>query len=723
MMRRSRAWILVPVALALGCGDEPTPPAFPTVEMFASGGDGQFGTAGQVLSQRLQVLVRAVVGGGPQEGVPVLWEVLEGDATFTTSAATLTDEGGSAYATVKLGAEVGDVVVRATVTSQETATATFRLFAVAPPQLQALSTTGATAGQSLVLSGLNFSPAVSQNVVLFSGIRGRVAVANTTELTVEVPPCLSSRQVNVTVQLGSVASNALPLVVTGGDEILQLSPGEKVDVADDGGLTCLRLGGGPGVSYLALVYSASTLASAQHGFRLTGLADQSAPLASDSPIERVVDPVAQVDPPTDAAPHVGVHDRFEERLRWAEASALRARPPSPGASSAEVGPSSAPAAVPSQGDRRTFKVFNADGKFDEVKAVAEYVGDEVALFVEEGGSSGFTAGDLSAFADRFDDVIHPTVTGAFGDASDLDRNDRVVILFTSTVNKLTPRGSQGFVGGFFYGIDLLPGRDGSNGGEVFYTLVPDPNATFSDARPKAKLLEIVPAILAHEFQHMVHFNERILTLKTEANEALWLSEGLAQMAEELVARAYVAAGNAGGADIFRSGNRGRARRYLQDPSETSLIFGSGQGSLAERGAAWLHVLYLASQGGEGVLGQLTRTTRIGVDNITSRTGKDWPGVLVDWWSATYLDGTGLGTAIEYPGLDLRSLLGGVNYSLAPEVVGGGDFVRSGSLWSSSAQYYIVVPTLQGSVSLRLGGEAGGVSTPGAALRWRIIRLP
>mgnify|MGYP002631612652 CR=1 FL=1 len=722
-MGRRHVWMLVPAAFALGCGDGPTPPDFPTVEMVASGGDGQFGTAGQVLGQRLQVLVRGATGNLPQEGVPVLWKVEEGDATFTTSEATLTDEGGSAYATVRLGAALGEVVVRATVTSQETATATFRLFAVDRPQLQGLSTTAATAGQSLVLSGLNFSPVADQSVVLFSGIRGQVSVASTTELTVEVPPCLSSRQVNVTVQLGSVASNALPLAVSGGDEILQLSPGEIVDVADDGGLTCLRLGGGPGVSYLALVYSASTLASAQHGFRLTGLVDQSVPLASEIPTERVVGRMAPVGPRTDTEAYSSVHDQFEERLREAEALALQARTPSHGASSGEGGASSAPAAVPSQGDRRTFKVFNSDGKFDDVKAVAEYVGDEVALFVEEGGESGFTAGDLAAFADRFDDVIHPTVTGAFGDPSDLDGNDRVVILFTSTVNKLTPRGTQGFVGGFFYGIDLLPERDGSNGGEVFYTLIPDPTGQFADARPKAKLLEIVPAILAHEFQHMVHFNERILVVKAEANEALWLSEALAQMAEELVAKEYLASGDAKEADVFRSGNRGRARRYLQDPSETSLIVGSGQGTLEERGAGWLHVLYLSAQGGDGVLGQLTRSTRIGIDNITSRTGKDWPGVLADWWSATYLDGKGLGTVQEYPGIDLRSLLSGVNYSLTPEAVGGGDFVRSGSLWSSSAQYYILGPALQGSVSLRLGGEAGGVSTPGAALRWRIIRLP
>ncbi|NIR38511.1 MAG: hypothetical protein GWO00_01660, partial [Gemmatimonadetes bacterium] len=102
----------------------------------------------------------------------------------------------------------------------------------------------------------------------------------------------------------------------------------------------------------------------------------------------------------------------------------------------------------------------------------------------------------------------------------------VIILFSPAVNALTPRGSSGFVGGFFFGVDLLPDTEGSNAGEIFYTLVPDPDGIYSDPRPKDDILELVPAILAHEFQHMVHFNQRVLLLGAEANEAVWLSEGL-----------------------------------------------------------------------------------------------------------------------------------------------------------------------------------------------------
>ena len=73
-----------------------------------------------------------------------------------------------------------------------------------------------------------------------------------------------------------------------------------------------------------------------------------------------------------------------------------------------------------------------------------------------------------------------------------------MIFFTKEVNKLTPRGSNGVIGGFFFERDLFPtptrrsvqGRaPTSNVGEMFYVLVPDPNAVFSDKRTKRRRAE------------------------------------------------------------------------------------------------------------------------------------------------------------------------------------------------------------------------------------------
>ena len=710
---RGRIWrALLPLLLVSGlsCRGGPVGPEIPTLEVVVAGGDGQFGTVGQILPAPLHAVVRVAETGLPRKDVTLSWEVEAGDARLVGSPATVTDSTGSAYARVELGAQPGDVFIRATVVEQESASIGFQAFAVDRPELATISVATAGSGDTITLTGSNFSPVAEHNVVLFSGVRGRVLAAQTSELSVEVPACLPTRTVIVTVQLGAVASQALSLIINGGGMVEVLAVGDVVDVVDEAGFTCLRLAGGPGVRYLSLVVSAGTVGAARHDFVLTGLADPGPIVAPPAPVTRP----GRVDRPLD-----DLQLAWHDRVRMAEAALLR----SPRAATGPVAVAP-PQRVPTLGESRTFKVLTADlQNFEDVVAVVRHVGSEAVLYVDEASPlSGFTATELAEFADRFDDVIHPTVTGAFGAASDLDGNERIAVLFTPVVNRHTPRGSQGFAGGFFFGLDLLPG-DNSNSGEVFYLLVPDPLGEHSDPRSRAQVLTVTPAILAHEFQHMVSFNERVLVLGASGAEALWLSEGMAQMAEELVARAYQELGDPASVELFRGGNLFRARRYLEDPPPVSLIVATGQGTLEERGAGWLHTLYLVDRFGSAILLVLTRTTRTGVANVTAATGLAWPELTTDWWSALYLDGIGPEDGrMEYPGLDLRTLIDGGKFPLIPDEIGAVDFSVAASLWSSSAAYYIVEPPQGGSLALRLGGGSGGASTPESALRLRLVRL-
>ncbi|MDH5590955.1 MAG: hypothetical protein OEZ37_12975, partial [Gemmatimonadota bacterium] len=419
------------------------------------------------------------------------------------------------------------------------------------------------------------------------------------------------------------------------------------------------------------------------------------------------------------------HFLWEEGVRASEAAILRTRSAETGVGPAVRAPTG-PAAVPQVGEKRIFKVYRSDGTFADVTAEALYVGARAAIFVDQAApAGGFTSADLAFLSGQFDDLIGPTVTDVFGAESDLDGNARVVILLTPEVNRLTARGSDGFVGGFFYGLDLLADQENSNGGEIFYTLVPDPDGSFSDPRSRAQILMVVPAVLAHEFQHMVHFNQRILQLKAENAEALWLSEALAQMAEELVARADVSGSYV---ESYRRGNRVRARRYLAAPASASLIVNTGQGSLEERGAGWLHVLYASAQGDAPVvLRDLTRTTRTGVANIEAVAGRRWADLLGDWWSALYLDGTALpvGTELGFPGVDLQSVLtspGDPGFPLVPAPVGGSDFLLESAFLSASAAFYLVAPPGAGTASVALGGGTAGVLRAEVGARLRIIRV-
>ncbi|MDH3270252.1 MAG: IPT/TIG domain-containing protein [Gemmatimonadota bacterium] len=713
--------------LIAGACSSPTQVVLPPVEALVASGDGQYGTTGQTLVAPLHVVVRSIDTELPRRGVTVVWTVEEGDASIVGIAATVTDSTGSARVTVRLGQSIGPVTVRATVQQQERAFAEFRAFVVARPVLEQIEPLSAAPGTSIVLTGQNFSPDSDQNIVLFSGIRGRVTEASGTELTVIVPLCLPERSVALTVQLGAVASASRTFQVEAGGSVLGLAVGEFVDATDDAGFTCVTVPGDGTARYLALVQSTGRVGAAAHPFSFRGLSASGPPPAAvegplSAPTRRLGTIDSRVLPISDGHLAVELSDpqrRLDERLREIERELTRGR------HGQVSGPSRVdmPSAVPALNERRTFQVFQGPGQFQEITAVARHIGARAALFVDENApSGGYTPQDLAAFSDRFDDYIHPTVTSTFGSESDLDANDRVIVLLSPAVNSLTPRGSAGFVGGFFFGVDLLPESEGSNQGEVFYTLVPDPSGIYSDPRPKEAILELAPAILAHEFQHMVNFNERVLVRGAEANEAVWLSEGLAQYAEELVARAYEVESNAESAEIFRDGTRDRAARYLAGPDTVSLIVSVGSGSLSERGAGYLFILYLADQAGDEIVGRLTRTTRTGVTNVEAETGTEWAVSLSDWWSAIALDGPDPESGpTVYPTVDLKGFIGSP-YPLAIEDVGAGDFQRSGSLPSASVAYFEIVPAPGGSTTLRLGGAAGGVSRPQAGLRMRIVRV-
>ena len=63
----------------------------------------------------------------------------------------------------------------------------------------------------------------------------------------------------------------------------------------------------------------------------------------------------------------------------------------------------------------------------------------------------------------------------------------------------------------------------------------------------------------------------LLTKSGAVGDAHWLSEALAQMAEEMVYRDYVALGDSASQVMFRSGTRARSRQYLQRPDTVSVI--------------------------------------------------------------------------------------------------------------------------------------------------------
>jgi hypothetical protein len=563
-------------------------------------------------------------------------------------------------------------------------------------------------GELLRLHGTGFSPDPTLDVVLIDGVRARVRSASELLLEVEVPTCLPMRQASVMVGVGEASSALLPVqVMSGGPAATSLGIGGDRAVHVTDGSECLKLAGA--ARYLVVVQSAGSVAGARYGFSLRVLSSGGAASAAESAI-----PFRPQRASSDAAL------AWERELRAREAKAL------PSFRAADLAAAARPATAPVVGEERTFQVPTLEGRFETVRAVARLVTERVVFYEDVESPGGLTGTELGALARDFDDPVIGLVTGTFGAASDVDSNGRVIVLSTPAVNRLTPRGSTSIVGGFFFAVDLLPGAANGNAGEILYTLAPDPSGVHGDARSDDLIRAVLPPVLAHELQHLVHYNQRMRIRAAARNEALWLSEALAQSAEVLVADSLAARGRAADALTYRNPTLGRARDYLSAPGEVSLLGSSGEGTLAERGAGWLFLRYLEAQhGGTDLLRALTLSTRSGQENVEAATSRAWIDVFSDWSVAVFTDGlAGFDSGrLHYPDVELRALLSSQQspFPLAPRPLPE-EPTLAGERLGGSAEYYLLDSRGAGSVALQLTGRSGETPSGEARLILRVVRI-
>ena len=317
-----------------------------------------------------------------------------------------------------------------------------------------------------------------------------------------------------------------------------------------------------------------------------------------------------------------------------------------------------PAATPRQ---RTFKVLvNPAGSildpanFTTVSANLKYTGAHTLLYVDaETPQSCLSDAEAADLGLAFDASIYDVDRSSFGNESDINHDGKVAILMSPVVNRMTPEGeatnpNTGYIAGFFLASDLLPDLVDSrvtNGMEIFYSMVPDPDypPEFGNVFPKEKTLGVIRSVLAHEFLHMILFNYRVLIYgdgySGDYMEDLWINEGLAHIAEDL--------------NGFDSSNIGRANLFLADPGDVTLIYGGDE--LEERGASFLFLRHLGDRFGTPVFRNLVQSKKAGVANVEAATGAYFNELFADWAAACYLDDRGITSdpRFNYSSLNLQ----------------------------------------------------------------------
>jgi hypothetical protein len=380
---------------------------------------------------------------------------------------------------------------------------------------------------------------------------------------------------------------------------------------------------------------------------------------------------------------------------------------------------------PTVGDPRTFKVCSTSQctGFVDVPATARYVGPKGAIYLDNSvpletvPGSGYTQADIDAVGGLFDDWLYPIDTTSFGRESDQDGNAVVVVLLTQQVNKLSGNcnTSGSVILGYFFGNDLLAGQNGSNNGEIFYGLVPDPGDAVCDIPVNFALRMLAPTFI-HEFQHMISFNQHVL-VKHGFSEDTWLNEGLSHYAEELGGR-LIPDDRCAELDCFTQfagADAGNAYDYLTSVESHFLVEPiASSGTLEERGANWLFVRWIVDQfGADGTGAGFTRalvaTDKLGADNVAAATGVPFSTLAPEWQLANYLDNLGgfapASPRLQYSSWDFRAVYASFHdqapgsfpraYPLVPDSTLTGAFTKQGTLRAGSGPHVRFVQAAQG----------------------------
>jgi len=232
----------------------------------------------------------------------------------------------------------------------------------------------------------------------------------------------------------------------------------------------------------------------------------------------------------------------------------------------------------SVGEQQNFWVHDLDtNENNEVQATLRYITPHVYFWVQDGLD--IDEGEMKKLVDTFEDQMYPTNREFFGSewSPGIDGDEHIYILYS--------RGLGFSVAGYFSSSDSTHPmiQEYSNAHEMFLF-----NA---DNTPLGG--DYAYAVLAHEFQHMIHWNN-------DLNETSWLNEGSSELA--VLLNGY----ETGGFDTL----------YISDPDLQLNDWPNDQGATSPHyGAGFLFMTYFLDRFGEEATQALVKDPANGLDSV------------------------------------------------------------------------------------------------------------
>jgi hypothetical protein len=267
-------------------------------------------------------------------------------------------------------------------------------------------------------------------------------------------------------------------------------------------------------------------------------------------------------------------------------------------------------------------VADANDSLWHVDTTCRKISDHAYFFIDDDDTA-IMAPFLDTYGTAFDAIYHNN-RAKFGEENDVDGNGKVIVVFSDII-------TDGMLG-YFWSVDKFSAADepSSNEGDIIYLT--------TDAEFQADVSDTILGTLAHEFQHMIYFDEHYD--RNAAGSYAWLNEALSQAAEYY--------------NGYLDNHLNWIGSFLLDyGSELSLTHWTSD----NYGFGAIFIRYLIDQFGDAAIKNMCSTGKIGINAVETATGRDFNDIFVNFSRAVVMSGTGdsENSAYEFTTLDLAEV--------------------------------------------------------------------
>jgi hypothetical protein len=276
--------------------------------------------------------------------------------------------------------------------------------------------------------------------------------------------------------------------------------------------------------------------------------------------------------------------------------------------------------IPSEYPKFEIREHYNESTLIEVEFVLMHDEDDFSIYVEKAELDShhvdtLVVAELAAvfkertFAGSIDSSrgIKDIAEGVFGQPPDVDHNGKVYLLLIDVRDDFIPDSSETFVAGYFDPLDQsLQG----NGADIIYL---DTNPGLINGQSK----EFSLSILAHEYQHLIHYGQ-------DPHEELWINEGLSELSPVLMGLPH--------------------RDFASYLANTNVQLDHFDNELADYARCGLFFLYSWIQLGTAYIQELVQRDKTGIDGI-ERTlihhqDLSFDDLVLNWHKANFIRGDG-----------------------------------------------------------------------------------